>query len=495
MGAGDFSYSWDEQAMTNEGGGVNNLPGSQSSGNDSMQFSNQSADPEQNPDASGPGAGAGGYPPQSNGLPGGPNPDEGEHHGPFDSGNSNDRESVIKGNLDYLKDYYTKNFGRDIQNGETNDAQRAWELGIPIEQYISRANIDDRLTNKPANGALSALTATAQQLRSASNPQQYAQVRDQLSRQLTQTLQGQGHKVEFADDGTMMVDGRPYQIVGGDMAGMNSWMPTGQSGYTPGEIGFDDIPNFSFDSLMKMMETPEVDAAMRDLLAHPESMDAHTVDTMKAASKDELAGQQQMQEEDMHTLAGSYGFDESPWLASQTLASRQGRDNAVVQSNRAIDMQAATTNKADQRAAASLGQSWQAGKQTAVMGAVSASLDRAAAIGGRIALRESVNQAAEQLHQSAQSILANHIQFQLDNAMKKYGIDIGADISFAQLAQADQHHLEDLALNMQRLNEEIAGRMQQDRQFSADYELNKRKQKLEEDKWDWAQAHPGETNV
>lgn len=298
---------------------------------------------------------------------------------------------------------------------------------------------------------------------------------DKLARDLQANLTQAGHDVKWASDQELIVDGRKYTI--------GSWNPSGQSGYTPGEIPTDDLPKFTFDSLMQDTESPQMDQFMSSLLANPESLDPRTVEMMKAKSKDELAAMGVQNQEELGSLGRSYGIQESPWLAAQQLEAGRARDEALVGKNRDIDLAAAQTNMQDRRAAAALGQSWNSAKQSRVFQAASTDIARAAATGDRLALRESVKQKAAELNISAEQVLANHVQFKLaeatkkygidvDAALKKYGIDVESDTKLTMnadnLAQADKHHLEELAMALQQLQ-------QSDQQFKASYELEGKK--------------------
>jgi hypothetical protein len=210
-----------------------------------------------------------------------------------------------------------------------------------------------------------------------------------------------------------------------------SWAPGDHAHYTPGDITTDDIPNYSFDELFnRVVGDGDVSRPLLDsILANPESLDAHTVDSMKAKSKDELAEQQQLEEEDLRRMGNQLGIDDSPWLASERLASRRGRDTALVKSNRDIDITAATTNAADKRSAAQLGVSYDSMKgsqrQAAASLAADTTLRQAALTGDRMALRESVSQKAAELGISEDQVMGNWLQGLMDDATRRYGIDVG----------------------------------------------------------------------
>lgn len=250
-----------------------------------------------------------------------------------------------------------------------------------------------------------------------------------------------------------------------------SWAPGNHAHYTPGEITTDDIPNYSYDDLYnKVVGDGDVSRPLLDsILANPESLDAHTVDSMKAKSKDELAEQQQLEEEDLRRTGNQLGIDDSPWLASERLASRRGRDTALVKSNRDIDITAATTNAADKRSAAQLGVSYDSMKgsqrQAAASLAADTTLRQAALTGDRMALRESVSQKAAELGISEDQVMGNWLQGLMDDATRRYGIDVGASIDHAKLNEQSFEFKSELAYKLSAL-------AQANEQFGAGYGLD-----------------------
>ncbi len=177
-----------------------------------------------------------------------------------------------------------------------------------------------------------------------------------------------------------------------------SWMnaPT----YTPGDINTNDIPSASYDQLMQQMgpdysptpvqgsnyQAPNIgaydtgsynfngfqnlpdynvgavgdqeDSLMSSILANPESLDPKTVEMMKAKSREEQSALQGQEEDNLKGMGYDMGISDSNWLAAQRLQSQRDRDAAVVGKNRDIDIQAATQNASDRRAAAQLGESY-----------------------------------------------------------------------------------------------------------------------------------------
>lgn len=274
--------------------------------------------------------------------------------------------------------------------------------------------------------------------------------------------------------------------------------------YEPGAITDDDIPDFTTEGLAAQMGgyTPEryevgdlgvgeveddVDGLMRAILANPESLDPATIERMKVSGREEAADMERADMEEMTALGFEHGIDSSPWLASQRLARRGQTSEAVARNNRTVDIEAARTNTADRRAAAGLGSSHlsevgtrkrgeeslrqsAAGMNEAnsfnaaklksdnVTNAAKLSLDAAAERGDRMALRESVNQAAAELGQSADKIMLDYVTSTRDDLTRRYGIDVdaalkreGLSVDWANLRQRGAEFQQELAFKMRQL--------------------------------------------
>lgn len=134
--------------------------------------------------------------------------------------------------------------------------------------------------------------------------------------------------------------------------------------YQAGTVSNDPLATYSYDGQKDLgtLGAGKTQGSTEDLvssiLANPESMDPRTVEMMKAKSKDELAQMQNQEEDDLTAAGYRTGNADSNWLASEKLASAGRRDQGVVASNRAVDMQAAANNLADRKSAAALGQSF-----------------------------------------------------------------------------------------------------------------------------------------
>lgn len=250
------------------------------------------------------------------------------------------------------------------------------------------------------------------------------------------------------------------------------------STYAPNQVDYSDLPNFTFESLLKQLQqtSPMEDKADRfvsDYLDNPFSLDDRTIEMLKARSKDELAAQQARDEDDMTSFGFQSGIAGSPWLKAQQAASRVARDNAVVASNRNVDLTAAQTRGAEKQAAASLGASYAGQKASqraqAVSTAMEGALSKSSQIGSRQGLQASIDQAAAQLKMSAAQLTQQYVIAKMQDMTQRYGIDVGADIDWARLGQADSQFLQELAFRLYSFDK---GQEQNDRQFGANLGLN-----------------------
>lgn len=256
--------------------------------------------------------------------------------------------------------------------------------------------------------------------------------------------------------------------------------------YTPGAIDTSDIPGTMGPIDTTALAGPvggQVDGLFAKLLANPESMDAATVDKLKAKSKDELAEMYALDQENAGAEAASMGIDDSRWFASQRKQAGRDRDKTLVNSNRGIDIEAARTNMEDRRSAAALGASYAGQKSSTELAARQLvsdhNLRRAAVAGDRMALRESVNQAAAQLGQDADRLQLDYTLALMRDATDRYGIDVEQYLDLKRLSQQDRQFLEDLAFRFAQLG-------QDDRQFGASYGLNlaELQHRIDMDNWD-----------
>jgi hypothetical protein len=260
--------------------------------------------------------------------------------------------------------------------------------------------------------------------------------------------------------------------------------------YTPGTLNNSDLSGFSYDQLVQKLKDQgynpadlsggavgaSTDALVQQLLQHPESMDPQTVATLKAQAKDDLSQMQLSTEEGIKGMSYQTGNQDSNFVASERLASRQGRDQALLASNRAIDLNAAATNQADRRAAAGIGTSYTqskidnqfrdaAEKRAAVSLASDTSLRAAALSTDRFALEEQIKQKATELGQSADQTRLQYTLGLMSQITSRYGIDVGAQIDREKLAQAGSEFQQDLIFRLQALQ-------QANEQFAAQYGLD-----------------------
>jgi hypothetical protein len=301
-----------------------------------------------------------------------------------------------------------------------------------------------------------------QQVSQAADPQQAAVATDQLGRQMFQDFTKAGHDVKWEGE-QLIVDGRPYVLAGAAGAGgAAATFPRSSQPYTPGTI--DTLDNFQPNT------GPVGDATEQgvlDLLRNPESLDAHTTDMMKAASREEASAQAAQADEDLLRFGFDGGFDDSRWLASERAANQRGRDEAVIRGNRTVDLEAARTNKEDRRQALGIGQAYTALKSDNAF-------KTAALQGDRLALRETVNARAAELGLSGDELQLNYTLGLMDDAVKRYGIDVGAQIDREKLSQAGREFQEELSFKFSQLE-------QADAQFGAEYGLDLAKFGADED--------------
>lgn len=263
-------------------------------------------------------------------------------------------------------------------------------------------------------------------------------------------------------------DARLAQPPPGTPGGQSGFPTTGPS-YTPGPI--DTLEDF--DPLAQTQVDEELDAAVRRLLETPSALDERTVEMMKAASREELAAMAAQQDEALRTMGYAGGFADSPWLASERMAGQRARDEAIVASNRAIEIEAALRRKEDERAAVAAAQSYVALQSDNAF--------RTAAMqGDRMALREAVQQKAAELGLSADRLQLDYTLAIMEDVTRRYGIDVAAAIDREKLAQAGREFQEDLAFRYAQL-------AQLDAQFGAKLGLDTAALELQGQQFLWQQ--------
>lgn len=180
--------------------------------------------------------------------------------------------------------------------------------------------------------------------------------------------------------------------------------------YQDGRVSDDALSTYSYDGQQDLgplgagQTQQQTEDLVARILAHPESMDPRTVEMLKAQTKDELAGQQNQQDEDLTAAGYATGNADSNWLQSEKLASAGRRDQALVASNRAVDMKAAETNAADRKSAATLGQGFAESKAATARGDAAERLAQQQASEGDLQAAAESRAKAQEFHRQAQQI-------------------------------------------------------------------------------------------
>lgn len=301
-------------------------------------------------------------------------------------------------------------------------------------------------------------------IQSAQNPQAAAGAQDQLARTLYADLTAAGHTVKWDGD-TLLVDGRPYVLAGpGQAQPPQAFTPSAPT-YTPTSV--DPLTNFN-----PTAGTEGIDAATRDaitrLLANPSGVNP---DVLKAKSREEAAALAQQSDEDLLRFGFQGGIDDSRWLASERASNLRGRDEAVIRSNRDIDIQTGGQQAADTRAAIATSQSYQALRADNAF--------RTAALqGDRIALDNALQQRATELGLSADNLRLDYTMGLMNDLTQRFGITTNAQLTREQLAQAGSQFQQDLIFRLNQLE-------QADAQFAAEYGLEAARFKAAEDQRGW----------
>lgn len=342
-------------------------------------------------------------------------------------------------------------------------------------------------TGDPAQAQTSRYQDLMSKIASAPNPSDAAIAHDELSRNIYDDLIKAGHDVNWKDD-QLLVDGRPYTV--GAYSAKHE--------YTPGAIGTDDIPQLTLDqwAAKGSAQTPVEDLAdqvMTDVLKDPfGGLNDEYVGNLKAKAKDEAADSYTQNERAIGDSAHMLGQDEtlSPWAQSQILSARRDRDMGLAGINRDIDINVTDKRAANQRATAQLGASFagqKAAQRQAVLALASDSVfKQAAAIGDRLALRESVAQKAAELGIQQDQLMSQYILGQQGELTKRLGLAANYDIDRKKLEQSSS----DFKLE---LMSKIAELQERERQHDDDYGLELEKQGHTEDEDAFNRANPRDT--
>lgn len=241
------------------------------------------------------------------------------------------------------------------------------------------------------------------------------------------------------------------KIGAASVAGFNPTAPT----YTPGEVPDLDITGMTFPEIMQAIGgdqqfTSDVQAAIQRILNDPHSLGEDDIARMKAAVREKAIQLGADEDEALQFFGQSMGLTDSRWLASERLGARRSRDESVIRGTGDVEMQAMATNKADELRAAEMASSFlfqsNEDRRQAVGLAADTHLRSAAAAQDRMAFREFINQRATELGQSADQIMLSYTLGILDDASRRYGIDVSSAMDRDRLAQQDRQFLEEMAL-------------------------------------------------
>lgn len=263
------------------------------------------------------------------------------------------------------------------------------------------------------------------------------------------------------------------------------WSPSATDTYVPGQIGNEGMPDFTYESLLQDAQSGNpveagTDSLVNELLAHPESLDAHTVEMMKAQDAEEQQQANLSEDQASRRYGFQAGLTDSPWLASERASNARTADANIISDRRNIELKAADTNMSDRRAAAAIGVQYQgqraAQKQAAVNLAVSGSIAKAAETRNRFQLNEDLKEKAAELSISKDKLIQDYVTSSVADLTKRYGVDVGAGIDTAKLSEQSDEFKADLLFRLQSLaqqNDQFGRSLDQnDRQFGANLGFN-----------------------
>ncbi len=283
-------------------------------------------------------------------------------------------------------------------------------------------------------------------------------------------------------------------------------------GYVPGDIPFDDIPSMTYDELMAEMgpnyvpgeistgalgpgaEMNEaVESGVLGLLDDPYSINDQILAQQKAESKDSRAGIYQQELDEIAMAEGNLNLGDSRYTDAARRGSRRSMREGIVGDTRTLDLAAASTRKEDERKALALGESYaasksartlaedqqrtdvaqknidnmfrsQAERRSSVELASDVRLGQAAATQDRLKLREEMAAKAAEIGVSQDKLMLDYTLGVMADATDRYGINIGAELSRAALAQSSREFKENLIFKYKAL-------AQADAQFAAQLAL------------------------
>ncbi len=301
------------------------------------------------------------------------------------------------------------------------------------------------------------------------------------------------------------------------------WEQTRSGNYQPGEVTFGDIPDYGMDGAAVADPSrvdatsefdagsgldPDIEASIQDLIRNP-SIDQRTIDILKAQAKEELTQGHRQENENIVGLASRYNIEDSNWMASEQAMSDRELHGNLAGVNADIEIEAARTNTADRRAATQLGAQFasdQGQRQLAEDQAASrhsewaqslnmqeeqfteqlnfsyesmqrnSAFQTAALTGDRMQLRESVNAEAERLGLASDQLQLQYTLALADDAIQKYGIELGGDIDIARLGEQSREFQEDLSFRFTQLATsselQLLALQMSSEQFKAQYGLD-----------------------
>lgn len=279
------------------------------------------------------------------------------------------------------------------------------------------------------------------------------------SQALIAQLTADGHNVQQNGINGLIIDGQKFTLPAAPP--QPTWKPTmftpGQLPYQPTAIPTNDLNRFSYENVMGQLSTPASqanDALMRSLLEHPESMDPHTVEMLKAKSADELAAIGMAQDADLKRFGWSTGNQDSNWLASERAGAQRQRDMTLVGKNRDIEIEAARQNFQDRQAVAALGTAYIGEQRQREALANDVGLRSSALRGDRLQFNEQMKAEAAKIGISADELLQNFVISQMEDLTKRWGIQVQGELDIARLSTQSSQFQQDLAFRLAQLQQQ-----------------------------------------
>lgn len=295
--------------------------------------------------------------------------------------------------------------------------------------------------------------------------------------------QGKNAQVDYADQnghtGGILIDGHPYQMIDGS----NNWtaaQPWDQS--AGGGAGQTDLTASPFanggGNLPDWLKNPTADPDLmalsqsipgwqdiystlsktdpqeqqtadlvQQILQHPESLDARTIEELKAKNAEETASAAQSQDQDLQHFGYNNGLDQSPWLAGQRANTAWNSRSSIIAGNRNVDISAAETNTKDRLAAAGLGKDWATYRQGKSVQAINTAFEAASAKGTLEQAAKSLGMTKAQL---SIAYIGQNLSYDINlKTLKQKGEQFASELAqrIAEMKLHDQEFLDSLQLN------------------------------------------------